>query len=65
MIGGGSSAAQEGIFLSNLGCNVHLVHRRDELRAEGYLQTALEKKELMFIGNLQLKRLRVVKLWKV
>ncbi|MBX7076575.1 MAG: FAD-dependent oxidoreductase [Methanobacteriaceae archaeon] len=58
MIGGGSSAAQEGIFLSNLGCNVHLVHRRDELRAEGYLQTALEKKGIDVYWNSTVKEIK-------
>ena len=32
MIGGGNSALQEAIFLDNVGCNVTIIHRRDELR---------------------------------
>ena len=42
MIGGGNSAVQEAIFLKNIGCDVTLVHRRDELRADKYLQKKLE-----------------------
>ena len=42
MIGGGNTAVQEAIFLKNIGCDVTLVHRRDELRADKYLQKKLE-----------------------
>jgi thioredoxin reductase (NADPH) len=51
MIGGGNSAAQESIFLANIGCNVSLVHRRDELRAEKYLQDILIKKGIGVYWN--------------
>ena len=34
VIGGGNSAAEEALYLANLGCEVLLVHRRDALRAE-------------------------------
>ncbi|MDR0900624.1 MAG: thioredoxin-disulfide reductase [Methanobrevibacter sp.] len=51
IIGGGNSAAQEAIFLKNVGCNVTLVHRRDELRAEKYLQNKLKEKKIPVIWN--------------
>jgi len=51
MIGGGNSAVQEAIFLKNLGCNVTIVHRRDELRAEKYLQNKLKEKKIPIIWN--------------
>ena len=38
VIGGGDSAVLEGIYLKGLGCDVHLIHRRDELRAKKVLQ---------------------------
>lgn len=38
VIGGGNSAVDEALYLSNLARKVYLVHRRDELRAEKYMQ---------------------------
>ena len=38
VVGGGNTATQEAIYLSNLGCNVTIVHRRDSLRSQKYLQ---------------------------
>lgn len=49
MIGGGNSALQEAIFLDNVGCNVTVVHRRDEFRAEKYLQDKLKEKRIPVI----------------
>lgn len=44
VVGGGNSAAMDAIYLDSLGCKVTLVHRRDELRAEDYLQKRLAGK---------------------
>ena len=49
IIGGGNSALQEAIFLDNVGCNVTVVHRRDEFRAEKYLQDKLKEKGIPVI----------------
>ncbi len=38
VIGGGNTAAEEALYLANICSKVHLVHRRDELRAEKILQ---------------------------
>lgn len=51
MVGGGNSAAQEAIFLKNIGCDVTLIHRRDELRAEKYLQEMLKEKKIEIIWD--------------
>jgi thioredoxin reductase (NADPH) len=41
VIGGGNTAAEEALYLSNLAEHVTLVHRRDHLRAEKMLQEKL------------------------
>lgn len=46
VIGGGNTAVEEALYLSNIADHVTLVHRRDELRAEKFLQhQILEKTE--------------------
>ena len=45
VIGGGNTAAEEALYLSNIARQVHLVHRRDEMRAEKILQQRLFAKE--------------------
>ena len=45
VIGGGNTAAEEALYLANIANRVHLVHRRDELRAEKILQHRLFAKE--------------------
>ena len=58
MVGGGNSAAQEALYLKNLGCNVKLVHRRDELRCEHHLQKALEEKEIEVLWNSTIEEIK-------
>ena len=45
VIGGGNTAVEEALYLSNLCSTVTLIHRRDSLRAEKILQKRLFKKE--------------------
>ena len=45
VIGGGNTAVEEALYLSNLASEVVVVHRRDELRAEKMLQDRLFEKE--------------------
>ena len=52
VIGGGNTAVEEALYLSNLCSKVTLVHRRDELRAEKILQNRLFEKESK--GNVEI-----------
>lgn len=45
VIGGGNTAVEEALYLSNICSKVYLVHRRDELRAEKILQDRLFARE--------------------
>ena len=58
MVGGGNSAAQEALYLKNLGCNVKLVHRRDELRCEHHLKKALEENGIEVLWNSTIEEIK-------
>ncbi len=45
VIGGGNTAVEEALYLSNIASEVTLVHRRDELRSEKILQDKLFEKQ--------------------
>lgn len=45
VVGGGNTAVEEALYLSNIAAEVTLIHRRDELRAEKILQAQLFEKE--------------------
>ena len=52
VVGGGNTAVEEALFLSNLCKRVNLIHRRDKLRAEKILQDRLfQKKNVNFIWD--------------
>ena len=46
VIGGGNTAAEEALYLSRICSKVHLVHRRDELRAEKILRDRVAEAEI-------------------
>ncbi|NQD95388.1 FAD-dependent oxidoreductase, partial [Pseudomonas sp. CrR25] len=52
VIGGGNTAVEEALYLSNIAKEVHLIHRRDKLRAEKILQDKLFDKATN--GNIRL-----------
>jgi thioredoxin reductase (NADPH) len=45
VIGGGNTAVEEALYLSNIAAHVTLVHRRDRLRAEKIMQDRLFERE--------------------
>ncbi|MEN6302097.1 MAG: FAD-dependent oxidoreductase [Armatimonadia bacterium] len=52
VIGGGNAALDEALYLSNLADKVYVVHRRDELRAEQYMQDkAFASPNIEFVWN--------------
>ena len=53
VIGGGNTAAEEALYLSNIASEVVLVHRRDSLRSEKILQDKLFEKAKN--GNITIK----------
>lgn len=58
VIGGGDTAAEDAIFLSNLCNKVYLIHRRDSLRASKALQDAVfSKKNIEILWNTQVKEI--------
>lgn len=52
VVGGGDAAVEEGMFLTKYGSVVHLIHRRDELRAQKIIQTrAFANEKMNFIWD--------------
>jgi thioredoxin reductase (NADPH) len=59
VIGGGDSALQEGLFLTRFANRVHLVHRRDQFRAQPILQDrAKENDKMNFVWNSVVREIR-------
>lgn len=58
VVGGGNSAVQGALYLDTIGCYVAIVHRRDELRAEKYLQEKLKEKDIPVIWSTVLDEIK-------
>ena len=52
VVGGGNTALEDALYLSNLASEVYLIHRRDEFRGQEYLAQKLkEKSNIHFVLN--------------
>jgi thioredoxin reductase (NADPH) len=57
VVGGGNTAATEALYLKNIGVDVTLVHRRDKLRAELFLQESLAEQHIPILWNRLVKKI--------
>jgi thioredoxin reductase (NADPH) len=59
VVGGGDSALQEGLFLTRFASKVHVIHRRDQLRAQPILQDRAHREPKMnFVWNSVVKEIK-------
>lgn len=57
VIGGGNAAVAEAIYLKDIGCDVFVVHRRDELRADKVMQDSLFSRNIPVVWNSIVKKI--------
>ncbi len=57
VVGGGNTAVTDALYLHNIGAKVSLVHRRDRLRAEAFLQKSLSDNKIPVYWNTVVKEI--------
>jgi thioredoxin reductase (NADPH) len=57
VVGGGNTAATEALYLKNIGVDVTLIHRRDKLRAESFLQKSLSDNKITILWKSEVKEI--------
>jgi len=57
VVGGGNTAATEALYLKNIGVDVTIVHRRETLRAEMYLQQSLTNNKIPILWDTEVKEI--------
>lgn len=57
VVGGGNTAAAEALYLKNIGADVSIVHRKDKLRAEMFLQQGLTNNNIPILWNTEVKEI--------
>ena len=58
MVGGGNSAVTEALYLSHMGVEVSVIHRRDNLRAQDVLARQLEENQIPILWNTEIKEIK-------
>ncbi len=59
VVGGGDAAVEEGMFLTKFGSKVHIIHRRDQLRAQKIIQErAFKNEKVNFIWDTVVKEIK-------
>jgi thioredoxin reductase (NADPH) len=57
VVGGGNTAVTDALYLHSIGADVSLVHRRDKLRAEQFLQKSLKERNIPVLWNTVVKEI--------
>ncbi len=57
VVGGGNTALVEALYLKDIGCDVTIVHRRDEFRGEKALQRRIFERGIKVIWNTVVERI--------
>lgn len=59
VVGGGDTAMEDALFLTHFASRIHVIHRRDKLRASKILQKrALDHEKINFIWNTEVEEIR-------
>lgn len=62
IVGGGNTALTDALYLHNLGAEVSIIHRRNEFRAERYLQDSIKKADINILWNTEVVEIKGKKL---